>query len=66
MSVEKYPNNPMLGHRKIIDGKVGKYVWQTYKEVYDFVIRVGNAIRICGVEEGGNSCIYSANSQSGL
>lgn len=29
----------------------GKYVWLTYKEVYDLVIKVGNSIRSCGVEE---------------
>ncbi|KAK2664276.1 hypothetical protein Ddye_002850, partial [Dipteronia dyeriana] len=62
MSVEKYPNNPMLGRREIVDGKAGKYVWQTYKEVYELVIKVGNAIRSCGVEEGGKCGIYGANS----
>ncbi|GMJ03862.1 long-chain acyl-CoA synthetase 4 [Hibiscus trionum] len=62
MSVEKYPNNPMLGRRQIVDGKAGKYVWQTYKEVYDIVIKVGNSIRSCGVEEGGKCGIYGANS----
>ncbi|KAK0586908.1 hypothetical protein LWI29_014256 [Acer saccharum] len=61
MSVEKYPDNPMLGRREIVDGKAGKYVWQTYKEVYDLVIKVGNAIRSCGVEEGGKCGIYGAN-----
>ena len=29
----------------------GKYVWQTYQEVYDIVIKLGNALRNCGVEE---------------
>lgn len=29
----------------------GKYVWQTYKEVYDLVVKVGNSIRSCGIEE---------------
>ncbi|XP_022721382.1 long chain acyl-CoA synthetase 4-like isoform X1 [Durio zibethinus] len=61
MSVEKYPNNPMLGRRQIVNGKAGKYVWQTYKEVYDIVIKVGNSIRSCGVEEGGKCGIYGAN-----
>ena len=84
LSVEKYPNNRMLGRREIVDGKVnyneafclcdlrnsffssfyfwlylflflslqpGKYVWQTYKEVYDLVVKVGNSIRSCGIEE---------------
>ncbi|CAM8879543.1 unnamed protein product [Rhodiola kirilowii] len=62
MSVEKYPNNHMLGHREIVDGKAGKYVWQTYKQVYDTVLKVGNAIRSCGVEPGGRCGIYGANS----
>uniref|UniRef100_A0A7N0ZXW2 Long-chain-fatty-acid--CoA ligase n=1 Tax=Kalanchoe fedtschenkoi TaxID=63787 RepID=A0A7N0ZXW2_KALFE len=62
MSVEKYPNNPMLGHRQIVNGKAGKYEWQTYKQVYDTVVKVGNAIRSCGVEPGGRCGIYGANS----
>ncbi|KAK6251435.1 hypothetical protein SCA6_005440 [Theobroma cacao] len=61
MSVEKYPDNPMLGRRQIVNGKAGKYVWQTYKEVYDIVINVGNSIRGCGVEEGGKCGIFGAN-----
>lgn len=31
--------------------QAGEYVWLTYKEVYDIVIKVGNAIRHCGVGE---------------
>ncbi|XAR70180.1 Long-chain-fatty-acid--CoA ligase [Bertholletia excelsa] len=61
MSVEKYPNNPMLGRREIVDGKAGKYVWLTYKEVHDLVMKVGNSIRSCGVKEGGKCGIYGAN-----
>ncbi|XP_022738098.1 long chain acyl-CoA synthetase 4-like isoform X1 [Durio zibethinus] len=61
MSVEKYPNNRMLGRRQIVNGKAGKYVWQTYKEVYDVVIKIGNSIRSCGVEEGEKCGIYGAN-----
>ncbi|KAB5564603.1 hypothetical protein DKX38_004657 [Salix brachista] len=62
MSVEKYPNNPMLGRREIVNGKAGKYVWQTYKQVYDVVIKVGNSIRSCGVEPGAKCGIYGSNS----
>ncbi|CAH9141379.1 unnamed protein product [Cuscuta epithymum] len=61
LSVEKYPNNRMLGRREIVDGKAGKYVWMTYKEVYDVVMKVGNSLRSCGVEEGGKCGIYGAN-----
>ncbi|KAG5539545.1 hypothetical protein RHGRI_019925 [Rhododendron griersonianum] len=61
MSVEKYPDNRMLGRREVVNGKPGKYVWLTYKEVYDLVIKVGNSIRSCGVEEGGRCGIFGAN-----
>ncbi|PSR91438.1 Long chain acyl-CoA synthetase [Actinidia chinensis var. chinensis] len=61
MSVEKFPDNPMLGRREFVNGKPGKYVWCTYKEVYDVVMKLGNAIRSCGVEEGGRCGIYGAN-----
>lgn len=61
MSVEKYPNNKMLGTRELVDGKHGPYVWLTYKQVYDKVVRIGNAIRSCGVEPGGRCGIYGAN-----
>ncbi|WJX54824.1 Long chain acyl-CoA synthetase 4 [Trifolium repens] len=62
LSVEKYPNNHMLGTREIVDGKHGKYKWQTYQEVYDMVIKVGNSIRSCGYGEGVKCGIYGANS----
>ncbi|XP_030951886.1 long chain acyl-CoA synthetase 4 isoform X1 [Quercus lobata] len=61
MSVERCPNNPMLGRRESVNGKPGKYVWQTYKEVYDLVIKVGNAMRSCGLGEGAKCGIYGAN-----
>ncbi|XP_004511519.1 long chain acyl-CoA synthetase 4 [Cicer arietinum] len=62
LSVEKYPNNPMLGAREIVDGKHGNYKWQTYKEVYDIVLKVGNSIRSCGYGEGIKCGIYGTNS----
>ncbi|KAK9067946.1 hypothetical protein SSX86_012057 [Deinandra increscens subsp. villosa] len=61
LAVEKYPNNPMLGTREFVNGKHGAYVWLTYKQVYDKVIRVGNAIRACGVEPEGRCGFYGAN-----
>ncbi|XP_010261577.1 PREDICTED: long chain acyl-CoA synthetase 4-like isoform X1 [Nelumbo nucifera] len=61
MSVEKCPKNPMLGRREIVNGKPGKYVWKTYQEVYDIVMKVGDSIRSCGVEKGGRCGIYGAN-----
>ncbi|KAJ7945044.1 Long chain acyl-CoA synthetase [Quillaja saponaria] len=61
MSVEKYPGNPMLGRREFVNGKAGKYVWRSYKEVYDLVMKVGNSIRSCGFGEGVRCGIYGAN-----
>ncbi|KAJ0818287.1 putative long-chain-fatty-acid--CoA ligase [Helianthus annuus] len=35
----------MLGQRQIIDGKAaGEYVWLTYKQVYDTVLKLGDSI----------------------
>ncbi|KAG8375103.1 hypothetical protein BUALT_Bualt10G0065500 [Buddleja alternifolia] len=62
LSVEKYPNNPMLGRREIVNGQPGKYLWMTYKEAYDIVVKVGNSMRSCGIEQGGRCGIYGANS----
>ncbi|KAE8657278.1 Long chain acyl-CoA synthetase 4 [Hibiscus syriacus] len=61
MSVDKYPDNPMVGRRQNLNGKAGEYEWQTYKEVYDTVMKLGNSIRSCGVEKGGKCGIYGAN-----
>ncbi|KAJ6828527.1 long chain acyl-CoA synthetase 4-like [Iris pallida] len=62
LSVEKCPGNRMLGRREIVNGKPGKYVWLTYKQVYDIVMKVGASIRSCGVEKGGRCGIFGANS----
>ncbi|KAI3493400.1 hypothetical protein L1887_41789 [Cichorium endivia] len=61
LSVEKHPNNQMLGEREIIDGKAGKYVWLTYKEVYDTVLNVGESICSRGIEKGARCGIYGIN-----
>ncbi|XP_072966750.1 long chain acyl-CoA synthetase 4-like [Typha angustifolia] len=61
MSVEKYPNNRMLGRREIVNGKAGNYVWMTYKEVHENVMKVGASIRSCGIDKGGRCGIYGAN-----
>ncbi|TVU12478.1 hypothetical protein EJB05_46128, partial [Eragrostis curvula] len=60
-SVEKYPNNRMLGRRRIVDGQAGEYVWTTYKEVYDVVMKLAASISKSGVEQGGRCGIYGAN-----
>ncbi|KAJ4749579.1 Long-Chain Acyl-CoA Synthetase [Rhynchospora pubera] len=60
-AVEKYPNNRMLGRREIVAGKPGEYVWQTYKEVYDIVMKLASAIRSLGIGKGDRCGIYGAN-----
>ncbi|XP_039808750.1 long chain acyl-CoA synthetase 4-like isoform X2 [Panicum virgatum] len=61
MAVEKYPDNRMLGHREIVDGKAGAYVWKTYREVFDIASKIGNSIRSCGLAKGSRCGIYGAN-----
>ncbi|GLJ08586.1 hypothetical protein SUGI_0091790 [Cryptomeria japonica] len=51
----------MVGHREMNNGKAGKYVWQTYGEVYDQVLKIGAAMRACGVEPAGRCGIYATN-----
>lgn len=60
-SVEKCPENRMLGSRKIVDGKFGPFIWKTYKEVYDEVLRIGSALRASGAEPGSRVGIYGSN-----
>ncbi|KAK9050483.1 hypothetical protein SSX86_030547 [Deinandra increscens subsp. villosa] len=57
-SVEKYPNNRMLGQR---DGKAGEYVWLTYNQVYETVLKVGDSIRSRGINKGARCGIYGTN-----
>ncbi|KAL6225679.1 hypothetical protein ACLB2K_004528 [Fragaria x ananassa] len=60
-SAQKFAGNRMLGWRKIVDGKIGPYVWKTYKEVYEEVLLVGSALRASGVEPGSRIGIYGSN-----
>ncbi|XP_028771018.1 long chain acyl-CoA synthetase 1-like isoform X2 [Neltuma alba] len=61
VSVRKYPQNRMLGFRKFVDGKIGPYVWKTYKEVYDEVLHIGSALRASGAEPGSRVGVYGSN-----
>ncbi|TKY52437.1 Long chain acyl-CoA synthetase 1 [Spatholobus suberectus] len=61
VSVKNSPHNRMLGWRKIVDGKIGPYVWKTYKEVYDEVLHMSSALRASGAEPGTRIGIYGAN-----
>eukprot|EP01018_Ginkgo_biloba_P025311 Gb_09959 [translate_table: standard] len=49
-SCQKNSTKRMVGRREIKDGKAGKYTWQTYGEVYDQALKIGSAIRACGIE----------------
>ncbi|GLT64906.1 hypothetical protein SLA2020_373690 [Shorea laevis] len=60
-SAKKHPENRMLGWRNFVDGKVGPYVWKTYKEAYDEVLLIGSALRASGAEPGCRIGIYGAN-----
>ncbi|KAL8158935.1 hypothetical protein V2J09_000472 [Rumex salicifolius] len=57
LSVEKYPDNKMLGWRELVNGNV----WKTYKQAYDEVLSIGSALRECGAEPGARVGIYGAN-----
>ncbi|CAN8314421.1 unnamed protein product [Cochlearia groenlandica] len=60
-SVEKFPDNKMLGWRRIVDDKVGPYIWKTYKEVYEEVMQISSALRALGAEPGCRVGIYGVN-----
>ncbi|GER33987.1 long chain acyl-CoA synthetase 4 [Striga asiatica] len=54
-----------FGHRQAACPRVAgsrKYIWVTYKEVFDIVLQIGNSIRSCGVADRGRCEIYGANS----
>ncbi|KAG9457767.1 hypothetical protein H6P81_002275 [Aristolochia fimbriata] len=61
VSVDKYPENRMLGWREIVSGKVGGYLWKTYKEVYNDVINIGSALQAVGAKPGSRVGIYGSN-----
>uniref|UniRef100_A0A5B6ZVT6 Long-chain-fatty-acid--CoA ligase n=2 Tax=Davidia involucrata TaxID=16924 RepID=A0A5B6ZVT6_DAVIN len=61
VSVDKYPGNRMLGWREFIDGKLGPYVWKTYREVYEEVLHIGSALRASGAEPGSRIGVYGSN-----
>ncbi|XP_052179737.1 probable CoA ligase CCL6 [Diospyros lotus] len=60
-SAKRIPKNRVLGRRQIIDSEAGPYVWLTYEELYDAALRIGSAIRSCGVNPGDRCGIYGSN-----
>ncbi|XP_038980313.1 long chain acyl-CoA synthetase 1 isoform X2 [Phoenix dactylifera] len=61
VAAEKYPGNRMLGWREFTSGKAGRYLWKTYKQIYEEVLHVGSALRQLGAEPGSRIGIYGAN-----
>ncbi|XP_068659082.1 long chain acyl-CoA synthetase 1-like isoform X2 [Aristolochia californica] len=61
ISVDKYPENKMLGWREFLNGKAGCYLWKTYKEVFDEVFNIGSALQAMGAKPGSRVGIYGAN-----
>ena len=49
--MEKYPSNPMLGRRTVVDGNAGDYAWMTYKEAYDVVMKLAASMSKSGVKQ---------------
>ncbi|KAK7259176.1 hypothetical protein RIF29_24776 [Crotalaria pallida] len=58
---KKKPQNGMLGWRKFVDGRIGPYVWKTYKEVFDEVLHIGSALRASDAEPGSRIGVYGSN-----
>ncbi|XP_057519161.1 long chain acyl-CoA synthetase 1-like isoform X1 [Amaranthus tricolor] len=61
LSAEKHQQNKMLGWREMVDGKWGPYVWKTYKDVYEEVLKIGSGLRACGAQPGARIGIYGVN-----
>lgn len=60
--VKEFPGNPCLGKRKRLNnGKMGDYEWETYKSVFEKVKNLGAGLRGLGIYEGDKVGIYSIN-----
>ncbi|KAI0525292.1 hypothetical protein KFK09_004685 [Dendrobium nobile] len=60
-SVKRFPQKQMLGHRQIIDERASPYIWQTFEQVYEKAIKIGSAMRRCGLSSGDRCGIYGSN-----
>lgn len=62
-SANKYAEHPCLGYRpKGPDGKVGDFVFQSYKETAEQVTAVASGLRSLGVEPKQRVGVYGPNS----
>ncbi|KAJ0986739.1 hypothetical protein J5N97_005095 [Dioscorea zingiberensis] len=60
-TTEKYPGNKMLGWREFTNGNDGPYLWKTYKEIYEEVLKVGSTLKQLGVEPDTRIGVYGVN-----
>lgn len=61
-SVQRFPDNPCLGHRPIKYGEPGPYKWQTYRDVGESVDAIAGGIMQLGHEAHGRIGVYGINS----
>lgn len=61
-SVQRFPDNPCLGHRPIKYGEPGPYKWQTYREVGEAVDAIAGGIMQLGHKAHGRIGVYGINS----
>ncbi|KAJ3335648.1 Long chain acyl-CoA synthetase 7 peroxisomal, partial [Kappamyces sp. JEL0680] len=59
--VEIGGDKKFLGHRPMIDGVAGPYVWQTYKQVYARIKNLGSALINRGYNPEENIGLFSIN-----
>lgn len=60
-AVEKYPDKDYFGTRVFDDANGGKYKWQTYKQVYDQALAIGEALKTHGHSAHENIGLFSVN-----
>ena len=59
---QRVPKKAFLGHRPIVDGKAGPYVWQSYEETVSRVDALASGLAGTGIlQPGDNVGIYSIN-----
>ncbi|KAJ3301314.1 Long chain acyl-CoA synthetase 7 peroxisomal [Kappamyces sp. JEL0829] len=56
-----YGDKPYLGHRKMVDGKPGGYVWLTYDQVLNRVKHLGSGLVHLGCSPGDRIGLFSIN-----
>ena len=60
-AVEKYGDQEYFGTRVFDDKNKGAYKWQTYKQVYDQALAIGEALKAHGHSAHENIGLFSVN-----